>query len=239
MSKHRKKQTCNLSINELQEFTLDLSVILDESYWDREGWCDFKQLVLALLQSLIGYIQYLSSKNKAVRLHHKSPTPVREISNNLRVRFLSPSCVADSNLHFKDIGESLIDVPFYEHVDITNSFSSDPAKNHCTLNNLVRNGLSFPSVLLTYSPGSNIGNMHFLWRVPSDVEPVQCLEASQHCVETARQLIPVYHTRQMRSEMFKKFGRVSPAVKPAVLRHFYKSLTGKQTSCYMFIAGLV
>ena len=73
--------------------------------------------------------------------------------------------------------------------------------------------------------------MHFLWRVPRDVEPVQCLEASQHCVETVRQLIPVYHTWQMRSEMFKKFGRLLPAVKPAVLKYFYKSLTGKQRSC--------
>ena len=85
-------------------------------YWDREGWCDFNQLVLALLQSLVGYIQYLSSKNKAVRLHHKSSTPVHEISNNLQVRFLSSSFVADSNSPFKEIEESLIDVPFYEHI---------------------------------------------------------------------------------------------------------------------------
>ena len=114
------------------------------------------------------------------------------------MRFLSLSCVVDRNLPFKKIEESLIDVPFYEHVNITSSFSSDPAKKHRTLDNLVRNGLSFTSVLLTYSPWSNIGYMHFLWRVPSDVELVQCLEASQHCVETVSQLIPVYHIRQMR-----------------------------------------
>ena len=100
LSKHRKRRTYNLTIDVLQEFTLDLSVILDESYWDREGWCDFNQLVHALLQWLVGYIQYLSGKNKAVRLHHKSLTPVREIFNNLWMRFLSPSCVADSNSPF-------------------------------------------------------------------------------------------------------------------------------------------
>ena len=42
--------------------------------------------------------------------------------------------------------------------------------------------------------------------------------------EEKRQL-PVYHTRAMIQEFIQKFGRVTHAVKPAVLRYFYKDLT--------------
>ena len=33
---------------------------------------------------------------------------------------------------------------------------------------LWRNGLSWPVILLTYSLGNNIGNLHFVWKVPDE-----------------------------------------------------------------------
>ena len=56
---------------------------LEESYWNRDGWCDFKQIVLTLLNSISSYVDYLNSKSKAMKERHKSPTPVREIGKNL------------------------------------------------------------------------------------------------------------------------------------------------------------
>lgn len=38
--------------------------------------------------------------------------------------------------------------------------------------------------------------------------------------------IPVFHTRAMRRALFTKFGRVSPGMKPAILRAVYRELTG-------------
>ena len=92
-----------------------------------------------------------------------------------------------------------------------------------SLDGLLQQGLSIPSVLLTYSPGSNIGNMHFIWKVP-DLNPLECLEQSQQSIEEVKQVIPKYHTRAMRSLLFQKFGTT---VKPAALRYFYRSLTGQ------------
>jgi hypothetical protein len=80
---------------------------------------------------------------------------------------------------------------------------------------LTKTGLSLSAVLLTYSPGSNIGNMHFMWKVPDD-DPVDALERSQPVIEDIKKDIPVYHSRLMRSTMYNKFGRVAPTVKPAV-----------------------
>ena len=68
-----------------------------------------------------------------------------------------------------------------------------------------------------------------MWQVPADThtDPAVYFECSQATVEKVKQLIPVFHTRAMRSVMFQKFGRISPGIKPAVLRYFYKELTGQ------------
>ena len=47
-------------------------------------------------------------------------------------------------------------------------------------------------------------------------------------IENVRKQLPQYHTRAMRKAMFEKFGRISPAVKPAALRFFYRELTGDE-----------
>ena len=115
----------------------------------------------------------------------------------------------------------------YEIISITELLpTSDPVKKHCALAALTDYGLLSPCILLSYSPGSNVGNQHFVWKVPVSVDPVYCLENSQANVETIKKMIPTYHTWLMRSAMFKKFGRVSPSVKPSVLQYFYKNLTG-------------
>lgn len=45
-------------------------------------------------------------------------------------------------------------------------------------------------------------------------------------VETFKQNLHAYHTRGMRKALFTKFGRIAPSVKSAVLRFFYRELTG-------------
>ena len=77
-----------------------------------------------------------------------------------------------------------------------------------------------------FSAGGNIGNLCFGWKVPDDIDSSIVFENSQSVIEEEKLVIPRYHTRVMRSVMFEKFGRISPATKPAILRYFYKELTG-------------
>jgi hypothetical protein len=229
LSKHRKRRTSNLSADALEQFLLDLSVVLNENYWERDGWCDMKLLIISLSSSISGYIDYLRSKNKRMLLCDRSPTPVRELSEHLRIRFLNQSSLATNEL-LQPIESAMENLSFFEQINITSLLpSSDLVKKHRVLEILTKTGLSLSAVLLTYSPGSNIGNMHFMWKVPDD-DPVDALERSQPVIEDIKKDIPVYHSRLMRSTMYNKFGRVAPTVKPAVLRYFYKSLTGDQTS---------
>ena len=81
-------------------------------------------------------------------------------------------------------------------------------------------------MLLTYSSGNNTGNLHFVWKVPVENAAEECFQSSLAAIEQVKLLLPQFHGRAMRQAMFEKFGRVSPGIKPAVLRLFYKDLTG-------------
>ena len=192
LSKHRKRRTGNLSGELMQQHVLDLATILHATYWSREGWCEFKGAVSDLSLSLAGYVDHLSEKNKRMKFRHKSSTPVRQLSEYLRVKFLSP---CSSSLTYESIQTALENKSLFEYVNLSNVLPQEPIKRHRMLDAIVDSGLNSPCVLLTYVPGSNIGNFNFLWKVPDDIKPVECLELSQSVIEMIKQQIPTFHTR--------------------------------------------
>ena len=100
-----------------------------------------------------------------------------------------------------------------------------PQKRYLLIKKIKEEGLNVPSVLLAYSTGNNCGNSYFMWHVPDSCLD-QALSNSQEVIEDIKKDLPTYHTCAMRSEFIQKFGRITSAVKPAVLRYFYKDLTG-------------
>ncbi len=228
MSKHRKRRTAHISSDQLNSFVQDLCVILHHGYWDRPNFREMKPSVTQLCESLARYVEYLSLKNKRAKIYHRSPTPVRELGENLRIKFVPASDIEiDSSL--QSINDLLLEKPVYEYFSLVNHIPSDPVKRHRFMQSFESSGLSFSSILLVYQPGGNIGNLHFLWKVPNSGEFTEFLEHSQPVIEAVKKKIPIYHTRAMKTAMFEKFGRISPQVKPAVLRYFYRDLTGKRT----------
>ena len=90
-------------------------------------------------------------------------------------------------------------------------------------------GLNVPCILLCYSPGSNIGNQYYLWKVN---EGDDVLTNSEQVIEAIKMNLPVrYHTRAMRKVLFKKYGRLCPSMKPSALRFLYHDLAGKHYNC--------
>lgn len=77
---------------------------------------------------------------------------------------------------------------------------------------------------MTYTHGNNVGSLHFVWKVESYSDT--SFSDSQPVIEKLKEDIPVYHTRMMRKEMFKVFGRLSASVKPSAARHIYRLFTG-------------
>lgn len=64
-------------------------------------------------------------------------------------------------------------------------------------------GFPFPTALLSYTHGNNVGNLNFVWKVNSADE--SSFSDSQRVIEMVKKNIPVYHTRAMRKEMFQVF----------------------------------
>ena len=198
-----KRLTSNMSSDALRDFVLELSTILHFSFWDRPHWLQLKQILS--LQSISSYVGNLITNNKKVKRDHRSPTPVWELSTNMYLKYIA-STNGETLISLVGIERKVENCNFYEPNFISELIPSDRTQKHRVVESLVSNGLQFNCILLVYTPGSNIGNLHFLWKVPSSAEVVECFECSQSSIEEAKKRIPIYHTRAMRTAMYKKLG---------------------------------
>ncbi len=225
LSKHRRRRTVNICSDNLNGFAQDLCTILHHSYWDRPHWRELKLPVTQLCESIASYVDYLAMKNKRAKQNHRSPTPVRELGSNIRLKLL-PVAETDIPISLQPIDNAICGNSAYSYVPLMDYLPDEVVKKHRFIGLLESTGLSQPCILLIYLPGGNVGNMHFIWKVQDKLEASECFEQSQVVIESIKKSIPTYHTRAMRTSMFRKFGRVSASVKPAVLRYFYRDLTG-------------
>lgn len=132
------------------------------------------------------------------------------------MKFISTTKYPITDASIRAIENEICEKSEYEYTNITHLLPSSDhhMARHRFLEKLISEGLPFPSILLVYSPGGNIGNLHYLWKVSPDTDSAHCFELSQSPIEKIKQEIPIFHTRAMRS---KKFGRISHNVQPAVL----------------------
>ena len=229
-SKHRKRVLGNMQHNVLSEIHQSLFRLLQASFWQREKWRKFRDDVESLASCLAHYCDYLGDQCKKMKLNHVSSTPVRSLADSICVKFVKP-CTRDRCLHhFAELNQHMERSQPYEHAFLNQFTPDDPRRRYDYLQSLERSGCKFPIVIVTHSSGNNAGNIHFVWRVPSTEALETTMDRSQAIIEEIKPSFPVYHTRAMRTEMFSKFGLVAPGVKPAVLRYFYRSLTGDSSS---------
>ena len=127
LSKHRRRRTVNISSLQLESFVQDLCIILDSVYWERPHWKELKPSVSQLCDSIACYIEYLAQKNKRAKINHRSPTPVRQISSNLKVKYI-PSTDSDVPPPLKPIDDLLRSQPLYSHVSLSDYVPNDPLK---------------------------------------------------------------------------------------------------------------
>ena len=227
LSKHRKRLTCNISADQLHEFALNMSTVLQSNnFWERPQWIELKPHFVELAESLSSYGQYLTKKAKRMKLYHKSPTSAHELSSNLKFKFIVPALFLQASSSLEYINHLLQDKSDYQYETLMHFLPSDSVQKHRFMDTLFSIGLSYPCVILVYSPGSNIGNQVFAWKVPEGIEPSLIFERSQAVIVEIKRTFLVYHSRAMKIAMFRKFGLISSSVKPAVLCYFYKDLTG-------------
>lgn len=154
---------------------------------------------------------------------HNSPVPVRQLSESLSVSIIKKS--GRSYPCYDKLVQILSNLEPYEHICLSD-ITPDQSHERYTFIYNFKSGLNIPVVMLTYSPGNNCGNLTFLWRY-GDADSVETVfKKSVPVVEIIKPLLPQYHTRVMKGTLFSKFGRVMRGVKPAVLRAFYREISG-------------
>ena len=97
----------------------ELAVLLQSNAWEREHWYKFKDDVGGLAQALSGNAEYLTQKNKVMKVHHASTTLVRELSNHLWVNFLPKLTSVLNPMSLAPIEEALYSKSNFEYTSIT------------------------------------------------------------------------------------------------------------------------
>lgn len=175
-----------------------------------------------LARGLSKYANYLNEQTKTMRIVHMPEKPIRQIAENLHICSL-PKCHAVSS-ELLPLLSVLQDKELFEYIILENIIPTNPSEKYEYLQTLKKSGLPMEVLLMTYSHGNNVGNLHFLWKV-SGSSSTEYMSRSQSTIEKAKEEIPVYHTRAMRRALFEKFGRIAPTMKPAILRGLYRELT--------------
>ena len=89
--------------------------------------------------------------------------------------------------------------------------------------------LTINARVVHYTHTASQMNIHFVWKVPVNVEDSEMFDRSYKVRDGLLAEMPVYHTRAMRSEFIQSFGHVT-GVKSAVLHKSYKRLTRDKSS---------
>ena len=158
---------------------------------------------------------------------HGSETPVRQLSDFLSVEVVEKSAVRFPCFNI-DL-ESLNKLQHYQYMCLTDLRPEEPREVYDYVQRIKR-GLNVPIVLLTFYPGNNRGNLHFIWMYSSSDSLETIFQKSIPVVVSFKPKLPTYHTHAMRRSLAAKFGRISSSVPPAVLRYFYWDLTGNSSA---------
>ena len=228
MSKHRKRSITNISSDYLKPIVSSLFSILQSSYWKKESWKKFYDDVQALTGSMHQYTDYLDRQSKKVAVRHSSTVPVRTMGDAISVKYIKSTTIILPIL--RPLNATVSAMEDYTHFFLNDILDTDSKKRYNFLQCLTDNGLYHPIVMCTHSSGNNKGNLHFVWRVPNKETTEDAFSSSQKVIKSIRPSFPIFHTRAMRKEMFSKFGRVAPSIRPSILRHFYHELTGDSSA---------
>jgi len=220
---HRKRTAANFSHTDLEAYSQMVYHCLLNDYWGWKKWKSFRADISLLLNSITKYINGLEEHNKRMKFVHQSISPVREVSSSVSYCVVAASTSVHSQL--KKIDNIVARSSPYEPIHLNNHSPAD-ARHRYNFLQVLKGGLSMPVVHLSYKTGNNIGDVHYIWHGNTHDTDVTLLEHSLTIVETLQTPFPKYSTRAMRRAMFTKFGRVSSGIKPAVLRCYYRELTG-------------
>ena len=153
--------------------------IVSKDYTGKER-IELKNEVEQLANAVAKYTDYLEASRKKSKVNHTLSSPVWVISDSLHFQFLP---VGDSAgpASLNSLQGHLEKNSNYETVCIEElkMCPSDSRSKYSLMQILNAEGIPFPTALLTYSHGNNVGNLSFLWKMKS-VDESSFTESKSH-----------------------------------------------------------
>ena len=189
VAKHRKRQIANMSSTMLNTLASSLFQNMQGSFWSHTSFQRLQEQTQSLAQSLAGYADYLSSQNKIMKAVHARTIPPRQLSDSMSVKYIQP-CSGVPISRLENALDSLQEMEDGEHLALNEVLPDQPRQRYEFIQCLERNGLSIPVMLLTYSSGNNVGNLHFVWKLPPNKPMEETFQESIRVIETIKPLLP-------------------------------------------------
>jgi len=100
----------------LRDHLTSLLLCLQSTYWREPLFASFKKEIELLIESLLGYQNYLDSQNKKMRLSHGSCVPLRKLSESLSIEIIKQNqFVAPCH---KSLSMALSQAEAYQHLSV-------------------------------------------------------------------------------------------------------------------------
>ena len=126
---------------------------------------------------------------------------------------------------FEELNRVVKEKLCYERVDVNDYSSPDTKKKYKYIQGIYK-GLTAPAVMYTHSLGSNLGNYHFLWRIPHEVTLEAAMNENIKLMDQIKSILPTYHSRAIRKRFMDQYGCLTKGgVKSHILRQMYHELT--------------
>lgn len=179
----------------------------------------FKDVLDTLLKVLYKYHSFLENQKKRSNEVHKSPEPIRSLTDNWSFRIVD-TCIGTPDKMHANIDLALQNSDVYCPIDL---IDFEPIDRYDRRNWLEKLKLTCAFGIFTYQHGNYLGNLNVVWKQP----PMPDRDSARdiQLMNDIKSKITVFATRAMRKDFMEKYVK-TVSEKPAVLRSMYRFLTG-------------
>ena len=118
---------------------------------------------MALVEVMRKYCLYLQKHNDSMKSAHSSPSPIRQVEENILLEVRS--AVANCDPQYAALQERLLSLPLYTPVFV-NDFS--PTDRFVRKHWLDKLHLEFEIKMYCFCHSNSLGSMTFVWRLPTN-----------------------------------------------------------------------
>ena len=179
---------------------------------------DFCQILEKTIEGLKKYYNFLRNMQVKATRNHEQTQPIRNFNDNWSLSVITFS--KNIKPQYEAIEQAVRETPYYKAIDLINFEPQEKEARRLWLKGLA---LSSTVNLFVFRYGNYMGNINFIWKIPSAEEDRKPSEAV--CiVNLIKDDILKYATRRMRRDFIETYHKKCQ-IQPVILRNMFTFLT--------------